>query len=127
MLSRDRIVQIYPLFEDDHRVSIEAVGHVISQRLIHTAFDESQFLIGTVLHGQVSELIPISLLLENMRRAHRNDAVRRVKFWWNDRGAIQERTMEEIWCSPGGLLDVCRSELSKGYAGAPCCGSVGRL
>ncbi|KAF4670072.1 hypothetical protein FOZ61_001902 [Perkinsus olseni] len=75
--------------------------------------------------GQVSELIPISLLLENMRRAHKNDAVRKVKFWWNDKGDIQERYMEEIWCSPGGLLDVCRSELSKGYAGAPCCGSVG--
>ncbi|KAF4675668.1 hypothetical protein FOL47_007440 [Perkinsus chesapeaki] len=75
--------------------------------------------------GQVSELIPISLLLDNMRRAHRNDAVRKQKFWWSFRGDIQERTMEEIWCVPGGLLDVCRSELSKGFSGAPCCGSVG--
>ncbi|KAF4663259.1 hypothetical protein FOL47_005834 [Perkinsus chesapeaki] len=63
--------------------------------------------------GQVSGLIPISKLRENMLRSQQRDALRHGKFWWNNDGSIVERSMEDIWCSPGGLLDVCRSELKK--------------
>ncbi|KAF4740514.1 hypothetical protein FOZ63_014295, partial [Perkinsus olseni] len=68
--------------------------------------------------GQVSGLIPISKLRENMLRSQQRDALRRGKFWWNHAGSIMEKSMVDIWCSPGGLLDVCRSELQKGMGDA---------
>ncbi|KAF4663227.1 hypothetical protein FOZ61_001798 [Perkinsus olseni] len=68
--------------------------------------------------GQVSGLIPISKLRENMLRSQQRDALRCGKFWWNHEGSIIETSMVDIWCSPGGLLDVCRSELQKGMGDA---------
>ncbi|EER00419.1 Glutamate--cysteine ligase catalytic subunit, putative [Perkinsus marinus ATCC 50983] len=63
--------------------------------------------------GQVSGLIPISKVRENMLRSQQRDALRCGKFWWNHEGSIMETSMVDIWCARGGLLDVCRSELKK--------------
>ncbi|KGG50314.1 hypothetical protein DI09_77p40 [Mitosporidium daphniae] len=87
-----------------------------------TDFESAAFLIliqlvsRAIIMGEnpLIELIPISLLDQNIACAQKRDAVRLESFYWKrPGGTIEQLTIDEIINGPDGLLRIARAELSR--------------
>ena len=61
------------------------------------------------------ELIPISLLDQNIARSQKRDAIRLERFHWKRPGSIiiEQLTVDEILNGPDGLIAIAKAELSR--------------